>query len=180
VAHESDSLDGRLPSGIAAALAEVAARLDAADVAWSLTGSTGRMLLGGTRTPRDLDIEVAVRDAERAGAALGCVLATEDSAAWSSLRGRAEILGVEVDVSAGVVVAGAEWVLEPDEALEETWSRVTALGGRVIRIAPPEEPLVRALIAGDWARIATLADGAGPPPRPAYIFRRLASARAAR
>lgn len=138
------------------------------------------MLLGGSRVPRDLDIEVALRDAERAGAALGCALHMDDGAAWSSLRGQCEILGVEVDVSAGVIVAGSEWLLEPDEALEETWSRVTAVDGRVIRLAPPEELLVRAIVAGDWARIAKLADGGGPPPRPAYIFRRLASARAAR
>ena len=162
------------------ALVEVASRFDAAAVAWSLTGSAARMLLGGSRDPRDLDIEIALRDAERAGSALGCTLAVEDGAAWSSLRGQCDILGVAVDVSAGVIVAGSEWLLEPDEALEETWSRVTSVDGRVIRVAPPEELLVRAIVAGDWARIAKLADGGGPPPRPAYIFRRLASARAAR
>jgi hypothetical protein len=162
------------------ALTEIAARLEAADVPWSLTGSTARVLMGASRDPGDLDIEVAVRDAERAGAALGCALVIDDGAAWSSLRGSCEIQGVEVDVCAGVIVAGAEWVLEPDEALAETWSRVTSVDGRMIRIAPPEEQLVRAIVAGDWARIAKLADGGGPPPRPAYVFRRLASARAAR
>ena len=161
-------------------MAEIATRLEAADVAWSLTGSAARLLIGGSRDPRDLDIEVAVRDAERAAAALGCELVTDDGAAWSSLRGRCEILGVEVDLSAGVIAAGAEWVLEPDEALAETWSRATSVDGRMIRIAPPEEQLVRAIVAGDWARIAKLAEGGGPPPRPAYIFRRLASARAVR
>jgi hypothetical protein len=180
VAHEFDSLDVRLPARLRPALAEIAARLEAADVAWALTGSAARMLIGASGDPRDIDIEVAVRDAERAAAALGCGLATDDGPAWSSLRGRCEILDVEIDLSAGVIVAGAEWVLEPDEALAETWSRVTSVDGRMIRIAPPEEQLVRAIVAGDWVRIAKVAAGGGPPPRPAYVFRRLASARAVR
>ena len=178
--HEADSLDARLPAPLAAALVEVARRLDGADVPWALTGSAARALSGATRMPRDIDIEVPARDAERAGAALGCTLVQQDSPTWSSLRGRCVIDGVEVDVSAGVIVAGREWVLEPDDALGETWSHVEEIGGNAIRIAPIEELLVRAIVAGDWARLATLADGGGAPPRPAYVFRRLASARAVR
>jgi hypothetical protein len=180
VAHEADSLDARLPGPLLSALLAAAARLDAADVPWALAGSSARALLGSTRVPRDIDIEVAARDADRAGAALGCALVQEDTPTWSSVRGYCRIGDVEIDICAGVVVAGADWALEPDDALAETWSHIVEVGGTTIRVAPPEELLVRAIVAGDWNRLAKLADGGGAPPRPAYLFRRLASARALR
>jgi hypothetical protein len=170
----------RLPPRIAAALAELARRLGSADVEWMLAGSAARALAGATADPRDLDIEIAAGDADRAAAVLGCVLAVDQGHGWRSLRGRCVLDGVEVDVSAGVTVLGSEWGLEPDEATVRAWSRSVAVGGYVITLAPPEEQIVRALVAGDWARIAKITGGGGPPPRPAYVFRRLASARAVR
>jgi hypothetical protein len=180
VAHESNSLDGRLPPRIAAALAELARRLGSADIEWMLAGSAARALAGATVAPRDLDIEIAVIDADRVAVALGCVLTVESGNGWSSLRGRCAVEGVEVDVSAGVAVRGPEWGLESDDAFARVWSRSVAVSGYAITLAPPEEQLVRALIAGDWARIAKVSGGGGPPPRPAYVFRRLAAARAVR
>lgn len=145
-----------------------------------LAGSAAQALAGATVAPRDLDIEIAAIDADRVAGALGCVLAAESGNGWSSLRGRCALEGVEVDVSAGVTVRGPEWGLESDDRMARAWSRSVAVGGYLITLAPPEEQLVRALIAGDWARIAKVSDGRGPPPRPAYVFRRLAAARAVR
>jgi len=162
------------------ALAELARRLGSAGIDWMLAGSAARALAGATVEPRDLDIEVAVVDADRVAAALGCVLAVAQGQGWSSLRGQCILEGVEVDVSAGVTVLGPEWGLEPDEATVRAWSRSVSLEGHPIALAPPEEQLVRALVAGDWTRIAKISGGGGPPPRPAYVFRRLASARAVR
>ncbi len=113
-------------------------------------------------------------------AALGCVLELDQRDGWSSLRGQCVLEGVEIDVSAGISVVGAEWGLEPDEQTARAWSRSASVGGYPVTLAPTEEQLVRALIVGDWARIAKISGGGGPPPRPDYVFRRLASARAVR
>ena len=170
MAHESNSLDARLDPRLAAALAEVARRL----------GSAARVLAGAAAEPRDLDVEIAAADAAHAAAALGCALAADEGRGWASLRGRCIVEGIEVDVSAAITVVGAEWGLEPDEQTARAWSRSVTVGGYPIMLAPVEEQLVRALVAGDWERIARIAGGGGPPPRAAYVFRRLASAKAVR
>jgi hypothetical protein len=180
VAHESNSLDARLQPRLAAAVSEVARRLGAAGVDWVLSGSAARALAGADAIPNDLDLEIVPEDAHRAGAALGCTLGVDEGGAWSSLRGRCRIEGVEVDVSAAIAVIGPEWGLGPDDALVRAWSRSVTVGGYPVVLAPVEEQLVRALVAGDWGRIAKIAAAGGPPPRPAYVFRRLASARAVR
>jgi len=145
-----------------------------------LSGSAARVLTGAVGEPRDLDIEVAEADAERAAAALGCALVADEGHGWTSLRGRCVVVGIEVDLSAAITVIGAEWGLEPDDQTLRAWSRSATVGGYPIALAPVEEQLVRALVAGDWTRIAKISGGGGPPPRPAYVFRRLASARAVR
>jgi hypothetical protein len=180
VAHESNSLDGRLPPRLAAALVEVARRFASAGVDWMLSGSAARVLTGADAEPRDLDVEVAAADAEQAATALGCALAVDEDHCWTSLRGQCVVEGVAVDVSAAITVVGAEWGLEPDDQTARAWSRAVTVGGYPIALAPVEEQLVRALVAGDWSRIAKISGGGGPPPRAAYVFRRLASARAVR
>lgn len=96
------------------------------------------------------------------------------------MRGRCVIDGIEVDLSAAVTVVGAEWGLEPDEQAMRAWARAVTVGDDQVVLAPIEEQLVRALVAGDWLRIAKISRGGGPPPRAAYVFRRLASAKAVR
>ena len=145
-----------------------------------LSGSAARALTGATAEPSDLDVEVAEADAQQAAAALGCVIAGDGTRGWTSLRGRCVIEGIEVDLNAAITVVGADWGLEPDDQTVRAWSRSVTVGGERIVLAPVEEQLVRALVAGDWARIARISGGGGPPPRPAYVFRRLASARAVR
>lgn len=46
-------------------------------------------------------------------------------------------------------------------------------------VAPPEDALVSALIAGDWDRIARIAAAGGPPPRIDYLRSRLRAVAAA-
>jgi hypothetical protein len=145
-----------------------------------LAGSAAWALAGAAAEPRDLDIEIATADAERAAGALGCVRELDQGDGWSSLRGQCGLEGVEIDVSAGMRVVGAEWGLEPDGQTARAWSRSASVDSYPVTLAPTEEQLVRALIVGDWARIAKISGGGGPPPRPDYVFRRLASARAVR
>jgi hypothetical protein len=180
LAHELESLEGRLSPRLQAALGAVGLRLAAADVPWVLMGSAARALEGASRRPRDLDIEVRSEDAERAARAVGCELAPEMSGGWSSLHATRILAGVEIDLSAGIVVAGPDWRLDPDDALIAEWSRRVMLAGLPVVLAPPEEGLVRAIVAGDWVRLAKIAAGGGPPPRAGYVARRLAAARAVR
>lgn len=169
-----------LPARLQSALVAVAVRLDAAGVPWLLAGSAGRVLAGAARRPRDIDLEVPLGDAERAASALGLAASRHDGNGRSSVRALGRLGGVELDVSAGVTVAGPEWVLGPDDALAAEWAIPANLAGHRIMTAPPEEALVRAIVAADWSRIAALAAQGGPAPRPAYVARRLAAARAVR
>ncbi|MCC6833107.1 MAG: hypothetical protein IT200_17375 [Thermoleophilia bacterium] len=165
---------------LATVLAEVAANLDAAGVTWIVSGSTARRLLGASREPRDLDLEVAVGHAEAAAAALGFALPPAAGGGVSSRRGGGRVGGVEVDVSAGVEVRGPGGVLTRDDAGLRDGVIPVLLGGRTVWCGAPEEGLVRALVSGDWERLAKIASGGGPPPRLDYVARRLAAAIAAR
>jgi hypothetical protein len=150
-------------------------RLARADVAWLLTGSTGRRLLGAAVRPRDIDLEVATDVAVRAAAALGLAGATESSGGWTSWRAVGAIAGVEVDLSAGVTVTGPGGRLDADFDLQWESSAEVVVARRTIHIAPREEMLARAIVADAAGRIAKLAD----VPRTDYLSSRLRAARAA-
>lgn len=156
-------------------LTDVAARLDAAGVRWVLTGSAGRRLLGGVREPRDLDLEVAVADVPATEAALGVRFAPQQGGGVRSLRAGCVMDGVEVDCSAGVVVEGPSGVLERPDAVLRDGVRMVPFGDRRVPCGAPEETIVRALLRGDWARLAKVAGDAGHPPRLSYVSERLRS-----
>ncbi|HWH13430.1 MAG TPA: hypothetical protein VNT51_01695 [Miltoncostaeaceae bacterium] len=175
------SVGTSLPPRPAAALRAALLRLAAADVPVLVSGGTGRRLLGALRRPADLDLECRGDDIARAARALGFAAPRRDAAGgWSSLRCAGRIAGVDVDLSAGVAVEGPHGRLAPDEALMWAWALPVRGPGVPVWCAPPEEALARTVAAGDWARLARLAAGDGPAPRPAYVARRLASVSAAR
>jgi hypothetical protein len=165
------------PPRALAAVCAVADRLAAAGVPWVLTGSAGRALLGAPARPGDIDLEVAEADAARAAAALGTSAAPASGGGRSSLRAAARLAGMEVDVSAGLVVEGPELRLPDGFALMRRWALPVTAAGRTVPVAPPEEALVRRLVQGDAAGLARLAAVPGmPPPRAAYVAERLRSA----
>ena len=172
-------MPGALPPRVHAALAAVAARLDAEGLRWLLAGSAGRRLMGHSRRPRDLDVEVAGADAHRAAAALGIVLRPAAGGGRSSLRGSTTIAGVEVDLTAGLTVAHGGRRLEPAFGVQSDHGVEVRLDHRVIAVAPPEEALARAIVLRDRAALAKLVAGAGagaPPLRRDYVAARLSSA----
>jgi len=146
-----------------------------------VTGGTARRLQGAAHRPADLDLECPAAHVAQAAHVLGFAAPRRDEGGgWSSLRAAGRLAGVEVDLSAGVEVTGPHGRLPPDDDLMWEWGVPVALAGVVVRCAPPEEALVRALAAGDWGRLARLAAAGGPAPRPAYVERRLARSSAAR
>lgn len=167
-----------LPPRTLAALLAVAARLDAAGVVWLLAGSAGRALRGARVRPADLDLEVDGPDAPRAAAALGFALADDADHRVRSRRAVGTVAGVGVDLTTRLAVSGADGRLEPDWAMQRRWALAVDLAGRSILVAPTEETLARALVRGDWARIAKVAAGGGPAPSAAYVAERLSSLRA--
>ncbi len=176
-----------LPPRAHAALVSVATRLDGAGVRWMLAGSAGRALLGHRVRPRDIDIEVVAADADAAGTALGVALVPASGRGRSSLRGRTWVAGVEVDLTAGLVVEGPGGRLAADDAAQLGARTIAQLSDRTIAVAPVEESLARAIVLGEWDRVARIASGAAAgdgvaPPRADYVARRLRSviARAAR
>ena len=166
-----------------AALCAVADALARPGVRGLLAGSAGRARLGCPARPADIDIEVAPQHAEDAAAALGVVLAEAGGGGRSSRRGHASRAGVEIDVTCELVVDGPHERLGPDFALQWEWSHPVDVCGRAVRVAPLEESLCRAVVAGDWAGAETLADqaaraGAGIRLSAAYVAARLSSATA--
>ncbi len=115
-------------------LIAVVARLDRVGVRWIVTGSAARALLGSEERPKDLDIEVAGVDADRAAASLGLTLARDTSNGWVSDRALGQIAGVAIDVSASVAARGRP----PDEA--ETFSSAISvgLGSMTVRVMSPD------------------------------------------
>ena len=162
-----------LPPRTLAALVAVADRLDRAGVPWLLAGGAGRALQGAAHRPADIDVEVSAEHADVAARALGFALTRDSGGGMTSLRAGGAIADTWVDLSAGIAVTGR---LEADWALQWAWAVPCSAGGRTVMAAPVEEALARAIVRGDWARIARLAAGGGPPPRPDYLARRLSSA----
>ncbi len=169
-----------MPPRRLAALCAIADSLARHGVSWVLAGSAGRALLGCTARPADIDIEVALDDAQAAGAALGVGLAREGGAGRHSRRARAWRAGVEVDITSDLVVAGPGGRLAADFARQWAWSHPVTICGRAIRVAPPEESLCRSIVLGDWGAIARLADQAARADpalhlRATYVAERLSS-----
>lgn len=161
-----------LPPRTLAALIAVADRLDRAGVSWLLAGGAGRALQGAAHRPADIDVEIGPDDAEAGTRALGFVLARDSGGGVTSRRAGGVFAGVEVDLSTEIAIDGR---LAPDWALQWAWAVPCRVAGRTVLAAPVEEALARAIAGGDWARIAKLAAGGGPPPRPDYLARRLSS-----
>ena len=145
--------------GIAAAVGWVAETLDGADVRWLLTGGTARALVGAPGAPRDLDIEVALDDVERAADALGTTATATIARRMRSVHGQTAWDGIPVDLSADVVVI-APSRLESDFELQWRFAHRTSLAGTRLRLGPEEEPLVRAAAAGDEHRLRRLGQAA--------------------
>ncbi|MFZ4754786.1 MAG: hypothetical protein ACOYL4_02105 [Miltoncostaeaceae bacterium] len=127
----------------------MAARLHAAGVTWRLAGSAGRLLLGGSDRPGDVDVEVAACDAAAAANALGLPIpGPVQGGGWSSHRSEGMVDGVTVDLSAGLEVHGPGGVLRADDAA----TVATPLGGGWVQVVAPGESVARAVVAGDVAR----------------------------
>lgn len=161
-----------LPPRTLAALIAVADRLDGAGVPWLLAGGAGRALLGASHRPADVDVEVAAEHGEPAARALGFTLARDSGGGVTSQRAGGTVAGVEVDLSAGLTLDGR---LDADWALQWAWAVPCRAAGRTILVSPVEEALARAIVRGNWPRIAKLAAGGGPAPRPGYLARRLSA-----
>lgn len=165
------------PPRALAALAAVADRLAAAGVDWVLTGSAGRALLGAPGRPNDIDLEVAEADVARAAGAFGASPARSSGGGRSSLRATGAVAGMVVDVTGGFVLEGPELRLPDGFALQRAWAAEVTVAGRRVAVSPPEETLVRRLVAGDREGVARLAATPGLPPlRAAYVADRLRSA----
>lgn len=164
-----------LPPRILAALLAAAHRLDGAGVEWLVAGGAGRALQGAHARPRDLDLEVEPGRAADAAAALGLELADDADHHVRSRRAVGTLAGVEVDLTTRLAVRGDGGGLEPDWEMQRRWARTVTVAGRAIATAPTEETLARALVRGDWARLAKVAAGGGPAPRAAYLAERLSS-----
>lgn len=151
---------------------------------WLLAGSAERALVGCPVRPRDIDIEVAPGDADRAAAALGARIAGGGGGGRRrSRRAAARRAGIEVDLTGDLVVEGPGGLLPADFALQWQWSHPAAACGRAIRVAPLEESLCRANVLGDWDALAKVAGQAGAAASPVrlssrYVTERLSSATA--
>lgn len=161
-----------LPPRPLAALVAVAIRLDRAGVSWLVAGGAGRALQGAAHRPADIDVEVAPEHADTAARALGMTLVRDAGGGVTSRRAEGWFAGVAVDLSADITIDGR---LAADWAQQLAGAVPCRVAGRTVLTAPAEEALARAIARGDWARIAKLAAGGGPPPRVDYLARRLSS-----
>ena len=161
------------------AVAALADLLGRDDLAWLLGGSAGRALLGYGVRPRDIDIEVAAGDAAGVARRLGTPLVPAGGAGRASRRATLWLAGVEVDVTCDLAVTGPSHHLPPDFALQREWSHGVVVCGRTVRVAPVEETIARAVVLGDWGRLARIASevtAQAAPIRSDYVELRLSSA----
>ena len=162
-----------------AALAALADLLGRDGAAWLLGGSAGRALLGYRVRPRDVDIEIAPGDAEALARRLRAPLAAAAGGGRASRRATLWLAGVEVDVTCDLAVTGASHHLAPDYPLQREWSHEVTVCGRTVRVAPVEETIARAVVLGDWDRLARIVSEVtadATPIRPDYVELRLSSA----
>jgi hypothetical protein len=160
-----------------AAILVTSSRLDDAGVPWLLSGGAGRALLGFSRRPRDVDIEVPGAHIAHAGRALGVTPAFDDRGGREGWRAAARIRGIDVDLFAGLTVVRSDGrpPLGPDFALQEEFAVERSIAGRRVRVAPVEEQVAAAIVSADWARLSRITCGAPGDfrLRPAYLERRL-------
>lgn len=161
-----------------AAVVAVATLLDEAGVPWLLSGSAGRALLGFSRRPGDVDIEVPVPSIHDAARALGAAARFDESGGRSGWRAAAMIRGVDVDLFAGLTIARADGrsPLGHEFSQQERFALTCSLAGRAIRVAPVEEQVAGAIAGADWERLAKVVAGAPADfrLRRGYLERRLA------
>lgn len=168
-----------LPAEIVEALAEASRRLERAGVPFVVSGGVARALLGCTRAPSDLDLEVDAQDAERAASALGLGLSWQEGGGRAGWRAVGRLGGAALDLTAGLHV-GAESRLAPNWPAQLAGATSVEVAGRTVLAAPIEEQIARALVCSDWAGLAKVAQGCDAVPiRIDYVRSRLASATAA-
>lgn len=165
-----------LPPRTQTALTAVAQRLERVGARFLVAGGTGRALLGCTRRPGDVDLEVDEPDASRAAEALGLTLRRDSGGGRDGLRAEGALGGIGLDLTSSLRVEGPHGVLEPDWTAQIEGSRRVRVGDHVLWVAPPEEHLARAIVLGDWGAIRTCATGCeGVPLRDAHVGARLAA-----
>jgi len=171
-----------LPAALTSALLRCAQLLGAADVPWLVAGGTARALSGFATPPRDLDVEVPAEHMAEAADALGLTATTAIDPGARSTRAMGHLEGVEIDLTAGLVLTGPGGILPPDFDLMSRFAESVDLGGVHVRVMPPEEQIVRILVAGDEERRLRFVGEApaGYVPREDYVSARLGSARAIR
>lgn len=152
------------------------------DVAWLVAGSTARALSGFATTPRDLDIEVASADIDRAAISLGLVAHDAHDPRARSRRAAGRIGDVELDVTAGLTLTGPGGILPPDFDLMCRFATPMDVAGHLVLVAPLEEQIVRILVSGNEERRARFVREAPADfvARSDYVELRLDAARAAR
>lgn len=145
-----------------------------------LTGSAMRVLRGFALTPADLDLEVGVDDAQRAADVLGLPApARRSDDAVSSLRSIGRLGGVEVDLTADLVIEGPGGRLAPDFEGQRTLGTTILVGDRRVPLAPIEELVARAEVRDPGRGRQRLLRGSPPGLKvdEAWIGRRRAPGR---
>ncbi len=175
-------LPSPLSAVLTAALRQIAEALGSAGIDWLVAGGTARALSGFATTPNDLDIEVASADMDAAAAALGLSVTDARDATARSRRATGSVAGVDVDLTAGLVLTGPGGVLPPDFDLMTAFATTVDVGGRAVPVMPVEEQIVRILVTGDEERRPRFVREApdGFVARDDYVSARLGSARATR
>lgn len=171
-----------LSAVLTTALGQTARTLGSAGIDWLVAGGTARALCGFATTPDDLDVEVASADIDAAAAALGLPVGDARDATARSRRATGFVAGVEVDLTAGLVLTGPGGVLPPDFDLMSDFATTVDIGGWTIPVMPVEEQIVRILVTGDEDRRLRFVREApdGFVARDDYVSARLGSARATR
>ncbi len=171
-----------VPPQLETTLIALAERLDAASIDWVVGGSTARALLGFAATPRDLDIEVAEDATQAAASAIGLTAHRDEDPNVTSIRAQGTWGGVAIDVIGGLTFHGPGGNLHADYPLLRLFSKAVSLSERTIWVAPVEEQIARAVVAGTGDRLDRIAN-----ERPAnfvvddvYLSLRLAAASASR
>jgi hypothetical protein len=170
-----------LPDRLESALLTVAASLDGAGVAWAVSGSAALALRGFRVTPHDLDIEVVTEQIADATRALGWEAVVRVDAGGRSVGAAGTIDGAPVEVFGGFARAGENGVLPSDDPFVFLFVVTIPVGTRAVPVMPVEEYAVRAIVAGDAARLDRLTSGApfGFAMDETYVALRLAAVTAA-
>ena len=135
----------------------VAESLDAAAIDWVVGGSTARALLGFAATPRDLDLEVAEEATHAAASAIGLAAHRDEDPHVTSMRAQGTRGSVEIDLIGGLTCHGPGGNLHADYALLRLFSKTVLLAEHTVWVAPVEEQIARAIVAGTGDRLDRIA-----------------------